>query len=740
MQFGSRLPSVEEIIEVFQEGDPDQKLAFVESCPLMKFKEQAKQTIEKGSLSEMNYRTLDFLARGCLESENFQLAERIAESYYLLARTSFDLNLGDGFILRFYAGRGALNWMSALQGQGDYKQISNLIDEPLGWLRATGDADNYQSLRLKKVASFLDLEEFSKAQKSFKEIFESKLSATNLIYYSSIEYRIRMRKGGKVQLPIDFIDPAEKEPPEIEAMPVQEESTVRQKITEASYLLTDPLRGSDSVEIAKVEPDLIRGRDWMRDHHFPRAENDACWSLYLAYNRTNRHELAVEQLQRIRSNIEDARSQVADPGERARIQERFPYLYPCLCTLYYKLGRYEDLLEAIEASKSRILADLVTQQNPEPATEREFSSASKELSSLLGRLNSHYYTCFVDDDCVYGVLATSRGMIRASKTDINKERIEYYASISNPELWGQPDPIDPVRRRIPEDLIQKLRPFVEVFRIALEKNEIAEGDHICYSAHDALLNIPLHYVDLNGEQVIDFFSLSRIPGVHALQRILKQEAHIPNKYTAIDVPSLQEMNGKEGPRSPGEPLRWLGKRFKEGTLLMGEEADKEALAQADLTECILHLNTYGRVKKDKEPALVFAANQKLPDLVLMQRGGAEEQLLIPDEILSSEMEFFNSHITLRSCVSGSTKKGLRGDPPGIEWAFLFKGAASILSPGWQVSSRTATLFINTFYKNWLAEGFSRAKAWRRTVLELRSTDSGSHPSQWAAFSLSGDWR
>lgn len=734
------LPSVEEIIEVFQEGEPDQKLAFVESCPLLKFKEQAKQAIQKGSLLEMNYRALDFLARGCLESENYRLAERIAESYYLLARTSFDLNLGDRFILRFYAGRGALNWMSALHGLGDHKQISHLIDEPLRWLKATGDADNYQLLRLKKVACLLDMEEFSKAQKSFKKLSESKLSATNLIHYSSIEYRIRMRKGGKVQLPIDFIDPAEKEPPEIEAMPVQEESTVRQKITEASYLLTDPLRGSDSVEIAKVEPDLIRGRDWMRDHHFPRAENDACWSLYLAYNRTKRPELAVEQLQRIRSNMEDARSQVVDPSERARLQERFPYLYPCLCTLYYKLRREEDLLEAIEASKSRILADLHTQQSAEPATEREFSSAALELPSLLGRLNSHYYTCFVDDDCVYSVLATSGGAIRALKTDINKERLEYYASISNPELWGQPDPIDPIRRRIPEDLIQKLRPFVEVFSIALKKNEIAEGDHICYSAHDALLNIPLHYVDLNGEQVIDFFSLSRIPGVHALQKVLSRRADIPKKFTAIDVPSLQDMNGKEGPKIPAEPVRWLGKRFNEGTLLMGEEADKEALAQANLIKCIIHFSTHGRVQKDKEPALVLAANQKLPDLALMKRGLAEEHLLIPEDVLRSEMDFFNSHITLRPCVSGSLKKGLRGDPPGLEWTFLFKGAASVLSPNWQVPPRSATLFINTFYKNWLAEGFSRAKAWRRTVLDLRSADIGSHPSVWAAFSLSGDWR
>lgn len=734
------LPSIEEIIEIFQGGDQEKIFAFVDSCPIQKYKGQARQAIQIGSGPEASYQSLDFLARGCLESSQYKLAEQIAESCYLLARTSYDLNLGDAFSLRYYAGRGSLNWMFALHFQQEHEQVTNLIDEPLRWLKACGDGDNYELLRLQKVESLLDQGEFNKARKSFKEIIEAKLSSTNLLHYGSLEYRIRRRKGGKSQLPIDFVDPSAKEEPEIKTMPVQEESAVRQKITEASYLLTDPLKGSDPVEIARVEPELISGREWMRDHHFPRAENDACWSLYLAYNRTNRTELAVEQLQRIRTNIENARGRISDPAERARVQERFPYLYPCLCTLYYNLGRYEDLLEAIEASKSRVLADLVTQQRDTPATEREFSSNLKGLGPILNKLNSHYYSCFVDDDYVYGVLLTSKGVIKASKIIINKERIEYYASIGNPELWGQPDPIDPVRRRVPEDLPQKLSPFIEVFRTALENKEITEGDHICYSSHDALQSIPFQYIDFNGKHLVDFFSLSRIPGVYALQNVLKRRAYVPKKCTIVEVPSVQDMSGKEGLKSPGATGRWLEKHMIEGTRFLGEAADKEALGNADLGECILHFSTYGRSVGDRDPGLVLAANQKLPDLVLMRRGGAEEHILTPELTLKPEFDFSNSHISLQACVSNPSKKGLRGDPPGLDWAFLHKGAASILAPHWQVPDRATTLFINTFYKNWLDQGLSRSKAWRATVQELRSTDHSLPPFIWAAFSLSGDWR
>ena len=732
--------SVEEIIGIFQDGDQEQKLGFVESCSSSRFKEQAKQAIIKHVEPEATYQALDFLTRGSLESEEYLFAERLAESCYLLARISFDLNLGDAFILRYFAGRGAINWMSALQLQGDFKQLNNLVDGPLSWLRQTGDADNYEQLRLMKVESFLDLEEFNKAQKAFKEINESRLSATNLLRFASVEYRIRMRKGGRTQLPIDFVEPDEKANSGLEGLSAREEAAVRKKITEASYLLTDPLKGSDSVEIAKVEPDLISGRDWMRDHHFPRAENDACWSLYLAYNRTHREELAVEQLQRIRSNLENARSQVTDPAERSRLQERFPYLYPCLCTLYYKLERYEDLMEAMEASKSRVLADQVTRERGEAATERDFSLYVKDLGPMLGRLKSHYFTCFVDDDCVYGVLLTSRGILKASKTTINKERIDYYASISNPELWGQPDPIDPIRRRIPEDLSQKLSPFMEVLRTALESREISEGDHICYSAHGALLHIPFQYVDIGGNQLVDFFSLSQIPGAYALHRILSQKSHIPEKYIALDVPSVQDMNGKDGPRAPGELVRWLEKNLKNGLLLKGEEADLETLVQSAPDACILHFNAYAIEQKDNEPGLVLAAGQKLPDLTLLKRGGAEEHILTPEALLKPELDFSGSHITWKAFIARPTKKGFRGDPPGLEWAFLYRGAASILSPNWPLPARSTTFFINTFYKNWLELGYSRAKAWRATVLELKGSEQGSHPSIWAAFSLSGDWR
>lgn len=737
------LPTVEEILEVFQWGSQERKVTFIDTCPIELFKDLARQVADKEATMENTCQLLDFLSRGSLESEQFGLSERISESCYLLARSSCDLNLGDTFKLRVFAGRATLNWITALQLQGDYKQIENLIDEPLGWLQKSGDADNFNLLCIKKVETLLDLNLYREAKKSFKKIVESKLSAIQRIQYRAIEYRIRIGKSKKAQLPIDFGEPERDEKESMSSFRGfmgLDEDMVRKKILDASYLLADPVKGMDPDEIEKIEPDLLNGRDWMRDHNFTATENDACWSLYLAYNRSKRAELAVEQLQRIRSNTESVRRTISDPAARSRLAERFPYLYACLCTLFYDLGRYEDLLEAIEASKSRIQADMITQISEKPATEREFTKEIKEVPKVLARLNSHYCTFYVDDECVYIVILTATGKIRASKIDIRRERIAYYSSISNPEHWGP---------EIPEDLPQELSPFTDLIKYLLKKREIKEGDHICYSTHDAFLNIPFQYIHFKGEHLVDYFSLSQIPGIFALLKIMKRSAFEPKRYVHVEVPSMQEAKDKEALmafRGPGECLYEL---VSDGVHLAGEEADMDKLAGTELKESVLHFGVHGklpenRIRRNMDPyrssGLMLASRSKLPDLVLLGKGIGEEHRMTPEKIIKRELNFSNSHITLQDGVGGLAERGRGGFPPGIEWAFLQNGASSILSANWSCSAKTTTLFMNAFYKNWLENGYSRADAWRQAVIELKNSKTTSDPFHWAAFSLIGDWR
>jgi CHAT domain-containing protein len=736
------LPTVEEILEIFQWGDQEQKVAFIDSCSIILFKDLARQAAENEPTLENSCQLLDFLSRACLESEQFGLVERISESCYLLARSSCDLILGDTFMLRLFAGRATLNWITALQLQGDYIQIAQLIDEPLKWLKDSGDAGNFYLLSLKKVESLLDQDSYLDAKKAFKKIEESKLSAKARVQYRTIEYRIRIRTSKKAQLPIDFSEP---ESVDEDASKYYtgyidvNEALVRKKLLGASYLLADSKKGMDRDEILKIEPDLLNGRDWMKDHNFSATENDACWSLYLAYNRTNREELAVEQLQRIRSNTEQVRSKISDPAARTRLAERFPFLYACLCTLFYKLGRYEELLEVIEASKSRTQADMVTRISDKPSTEREFTKGIEELPKIMGRLHAHYCTFFVDDDCIYCVIVTAAGKIRASKINIKRVSLIQYVPNRNPEEWSQSD----------LDLPEELSPISELIKYLLQKRELKQGDHICYSAHDALLNFPYQYISFKGEHLVDYFSMSQIPGAFFLLQFVKRNPVNLKRYVQIEVPSIQEGAVPEAIESISEPGQSLKYLLKEGVKLEGEDADLDKLVKTDLEGSVVHFSVHGKQPANRVRAnsdsyrssgLIIASRNKLPDLALIDKGIGGEHLLSPEKILNQEISFSNSHITLQDSVDGPSERGRGGFPPGLEWAFLQNGASSILSANWPCSAESKTLFLKLFYKNWLEDGYSRAEAWRLTVIELKYSTLDSDPSLWAAYSLIGDWR
>ena len=777
--------SVNEITKIFKNGNKNERIELVKAYPSMPFKEQALQATQS-SIPEMVPQSMDFLALGCLQSGNYELGKRISKSCYLLGREAYESGQGDSMTLRMITGRAALNWMTALQNQGLHQEIVNLIKEPIEWLQSIADTDNLYMLLLKKVEAALDLEEYDEAEKYLNEIDESSLPSLTQVQYRTLKYRIEQHKGKGTSLPSEIKSPGRKElldtfKPLIgskDSNKTQEDSldyyknlkdmageiinsmfggatgalndiTVRQKIIEASYLFTDPEKGYDPKEIAKIEPILIFGRDWMKKHNFPDTENEACWSLNLAYNRTNRDEQAVEQLQRIRTNIENARSKISDPTERARLSERYPYLYASLCLLYHRLGRYKELMEAIEASKSRILADIQTKKTGKPSTEREFSKALDELPVWLKKLSSHYLTTFVDDEWMFCVIQTSSGHIEATKLDISKENINYFASISNPSLWGQPDIDNLWAPKIPDDLPQQLTPLVEFLSPLLDDGQIKKDQHLCYSPHDALLNIPFHYIELDGKPLVELFSLSRIPGVHSLDQVFKRNAPIPKYFTHVEVPARQDMKNPAKLDALKEAGKWLNKNIKKGSMLIHEKADIKKLGITNLQDKLIHFATHGqfpdgKAKIDPNPfkssGLILSANNKLPDLEILGKDQGGEHILSPEKILNLGLDFSNSHVTLQACVSGLAKRGYGGDPLGIEWALLQNGAVSILSTNWYTSAQTTTQFATTFYNYWLKKGFSRAEAWRNTVLEFKNNKKTSAPYHWAAFSLIGDWR
>ena len=836
--------SIEQVIEIFRSSDATKRADFIEACSFTKWAEEAL-IAAKSNIPEMKANALDFAALGCIQNGSFELGAKLGEAGYRLALEGYTSGTGDKNNYRMIAGRNALNWMNSLQRLGQHEELINRIGEPIVWLSSIGDRDTLGMLLLKRVEAELDLENFDRAERLLQEIDTKALSVFELTSYRSHEYRIVQHKGGGTSLPEEEKAPGpkdlkqvlfgsnfeEEQAPDLKALTkvlsgkegkkVDDETwkrylqtsqtysqykdvagkitsslfggsdnefTVRQKITEANYLFMDPKKGRDPTEIKQIIPVLLDGRDWMKQHNLPDSENDAAWGLYLCYNRTNRENLAAEELLRIRSNIEKARSKVVDPIERARLSERYPYLHASLCQMLYKaecnlkehleaiesgkaripadlqtqqyreelleaIQQYrEELLEAIESGKARILADLQTQRSGRPANDRQFTKTIQQLPELMKRLGTHYLTTFVDDDGIYCVIVTNSGEIRSHFVEIERETLEWLASIRDPSKWGTRENL--YAPRIPSNVPQQLAPIVKwLWPLYSELGLLKSGDHICYSPHDALLAIPFHYIDFGGKPMVEYFSMSRVHGAHTLAETLRLESTVPDSFSAVQAPSTDDQKDPNKLADFERPINWLKENLAVAGIFKDEEADIIHLGRT-FQHQVVHFATHGIFpespfeKLDPNPysssGVVLAANGNLPDLSKLYKSLEKriscDHLLTPANFLQQGFDFLNSHVTLQACVSGLAKRGYGGDALGLEWALLQLGATSILSTHWDVLAQTTSEFTVRFYNRWLNKRESRASAWRNTMLELRNEPATSNPSHWAAFSLSGNWR
>jgi CHAT domain-containing protein len=182
-------------------------------------------------------------------------------------------------------------------------------------------------------------------------------------------------------------------------------------------------------------------------------------------------------------------------------------------------------------------------------------------------------------------------------------------------------------------------------------------------------------------------------------------------------------------------------------LVENESVTFEKFKEMDLCNSVLHFSTHGvfpQKMANRNPfansGIVISDGNSLPDANLVARGETTH-LLSPQQILQNGLQLKESHVTMMACVSGLSLEGLGGDALGLDWALSQAGAKSILASHWMVSAAAAADFFRLFYNKWLMENKPRGKAFRETVIELR-TSSGKNANAhcWAAFSLSGDWR
>jgi CHAT domain-containing protein len=523
---------------------------------------------------------------------------------------------------------------------------------------------------------------------------------------------------------------------------------VRQDVREASKIFLFGARPSPE----KIEQSLATlevCRRWAKDHTIAELENDALWGIYLCHSRLDQPSPAADALLQLRRNLETTRKGIKNPLERGGVFQAFPMLFDALCEKLSSAGRTQELLECIEASKGRGVADILTQRTEAVVADDIIYDSVKDLT-LLARVNGlHYLTYHVNNEWTYAVLVSKQGGVYPiGPIAITRSKIREASQNVDPHSWGSPAEYDSAV--VVDNVSELLTPLVEPLQPLIDDGILEFGDQICCSVDDNFHNIPLQYLKFDGKPLIDSFSVSRIHSAFHLKNVLRGPANGRySEFVSFVVPLQQDLRGDiaerklENLRRPSAELS----HYLLGRLLEKEWATLEHLRSEKLTNKIVHFSTHGifpRIEENQNPfyqsGLVLADSDGLPDQDAVARG-VRDSVLTPSKVLNMQLDFGGSHVSLMACVSGLSREGLGGDALGMDWAFIQAGAASVLSSHWYVSAGLAAVFFERFYYHWVAGKKSRAEAYLETIKDLRAgEDALAHLHSWAAFSLTGDWR
>jgi len=98
--------------------------------------------------------------------------------------------------------------------------------------------------------------------------------------------------------------------------------------------------------------------------------------------------------------------------------------------------------------------------------------------------------------------------------------------------------------------------------------------------------------------------------------------------------------------------------------------------------------------------------------------------------------------TLSACDTGVGEVKNSEGVYGLRRAFQYAGAESVVMSLWKVADKETFDLMDSFYKNWLKDGYSKQEALRRSSLkmleDLRNRFGTAHPFLWGGFVLAGN--
>jgi CHAT domain-containing protein len=251
--------------------------------------------------------------------------------------------------------------------------------------------------------------------------------------------------------------------------------------------------------------------------------------------------------------------------------------------------------------------------------------------------------------------------------------------------------------------------------------------HLVFIPHGILHYLPFSALrDKNNRALIESYSVSLAPSATVLGYCMdKRVTHVPGNVLAVANPDL----GDEKTDLPfaAREVQALKRTFQSVRAYIGAEATESAVRSAlDGRYNLVHFACHGEYQPETP---LFSALLLTPD-------GKDDGRLEAQEIF--DMHFDCGLVTLSACETGLAKITSGDEVVGLTRGFLFAGAPSVITSLWKVDDLATAVLMKRFYR-YLKQGDSRAEALRKAQVFVKESLNG-HPSAWAAFHLTGDFR
>ena len=477
-------------------------------------------------------------------------------------------------------------------------------------------------------------------------------------------------------------------------------------------------------------------------------------------------EKAVGIIEKLRAGLKSESSRTGFQSDRG-VQA----VYGDYVRALTKLGKTEEAWVVAERSRARAFIDSIGNQRlkfPKKGAEslldtdrrlaseieiaerkkfiggKEAEKAEAELQELKSQRSGNFEEIRKTDPQLAQLVRVEAISLKELYSSLPSDMalLEYMVTDSEIYIWlvqsgGIRTYTVPHKASVTEELIEGYRSLLQSFS-SVDYSGKKLSELLLAPVADELVRVkrltvvphgPLHYLSfaslpLKGKYLLDYMPISYLESA-TFVRFLRDDVNIAGNGTRVLAFGNPERGSLLDLPFAEKEAQSIA-RFYPGTkVLLKRHASKQAYRSHAGASDIIHIAAHGEFNH-----LAPAESR----LLLSKDGDSDGNMTLADIFAQS---LSASIVSLSACETGLGKVSTGDEVVGMNRAFFFAGAGSIISSLWRISDVASAVVMKRFYRN-IAEGMPKDLALQKAQLLARSYYA--HPAYWTAFRLLGNPR